>query len=117
SADVIVRDPVVVTATLPRFLNVGDRAQLFLDISNVEGPAGDYAVTLDMQGPVAADAKALKRTVKLAAGGKATVAVPFTATEPGSAAIAARLTGGQVDVAQGLNLRIQPGTAGLVRRT
>ena len=120
SADVIVRDPVVVTATLPRFLNVGDRAQLFLDISNVDGPAGDYAVTLDMQGPVApvsADAKALKRTVKLAAGGKTTVAVPFTATGPGTAAIAARLAGGPVDVAQSLNLRVQPGTAGLVRRT
>ena len=42
SADVIVRDPVVVQATLPRFLALGDRSQLQLQIDNVEGPAGDY---------------------------------------------------------------------------
>ena len=42
SGDVIVRDPVVVTATLPRFLLTGDRGTMHLDIDNVEGPAGDY---------------------------------------------------------------------------
>ncbi len=47
----IVRDPVVVAGTLPRFLNVGDQSRFFLDFDNVEGPAGDYAVTLDVRGP------------------------------------------------------------------
>ncbi len=40
--DVIVRDPVVLTATLPRFLLTGDRGTMHLDLDNVEGPAGDY---------------------------------------------------------------------------
>ena len=36
-SDVIVRDPVVVTATLPRFLDLGDRSQVHVDFDNVEG--------------------------------------------------------------------------------
>ena len=36
--DVIVRDPVVLTATLPRFLLTGDRGTMRLDLDNVEGP-------------------------------------------------------------------------------
>ena len=51
-ADVTVRDPVVVAATLPRFLNVGDRSQIHVDIDNVEGEAGDYTLDLDIHGPL-----------------------------------------------------------------
>ena len=49
-SDVIVRDPVVVTASLPRFLAPGDKAQLRLDIANTDGPAGDYTLALDSTG-------------------------------------------------------------------
>ena len=44
TSDVIVRDPVVVTASLPRFLAPGDKAQLRLDIANTDGPAGEYTL-------------------------------------------------------------------------
>ena len=54
SADVIVRDPVVVTATLPRFLDIGDRSRLHVDVDNVEGEAGDYTLDLDIHGPLSA---------------------------------------------------------------
>ena len=37
TADVTVRDPVVLTATLPRFLLPGDRSTVHLDLDNVEG--------------------------------------------------------------------------------
>ncbi len=42
NADVTIRDAVVVTATLPRFLLNGDRGTMHLDVDNVEGQAGDY---------------------------------------------------------------------------
>ncbi len=38
--DVIVRDPVVVTATAPRFLAPGDSASLLLEVTHTEGPTG-----------------------------------------------------------------------------
>ncbi|MEM1356528.1 MAG: alpha-2-macroglobulin family protein, partial [Planctomycetota bacterium] len=45
-AEVIVRDPVVLTASLPRFLAPGDQAELALDLTHVEGPVG--RVSLDI---------------------------------------------------------------------
>ncbi len=53
-ADVTVRDAIVVAATLPRFLNVGDRSQMHVEIDNVEGEAGDYKLDLDIHGPLTA---------------------------------------------------------------
>src|SRR3954449_2742934 len=50
--DVTVRDPVVLTATLPRFLLNGDRGTMSFDIDNVEGSAGDYTVSVKTSGPV-----------------------------------------------------------------
>ena len=43
--DVIVRDPVALTVSGPRFLTLGDKARLELALHNVEGPAGTYTVT------------------------------------------------------------------------
>ena len=42
--DVTVRDPVVLTATLPRFLLTGDKSTMHLDLDNVEGAAGAYSI-------------------------------------------------------------------------
>ncbi|MEP0518921.1 MAG: alpha-2-macroglobulin family protein [Hyphomicrobiales bacterium] len=44
SADVIVRDPVVMTATMPRFLAPGDTSRLLIQFDNTDGDAGDYAL-------------------------------------------------------------------------
>ncbi|MFX6949565.1 alpha-2-macroglobulin family protein, partial [Acinetobacter baumannii] len=46
NVDVTVRDPVVLTATLPRFLLTGDKGTISMDIDNVEGAAGDYAISI-----------------------------------------------------------------------
>lgn len=117
TADVIVRDPVVLAGTLPRFLAVGDQSRFHMQIDNVEGPAGDYVVDVDVRGPVALPADAVHRTVRLAAGGKATLALPVTAAGVGTAVFDVRLTGPGVDAGQSFTLRVQPGTPALVRRT
>ena len=46
ATDVTVRDPVVLSATLPRFLLPGDRSSVHLDLDNVEGAAGDYTIAV-----------------------------------------------------------------------
>ena len=50
--DVIVRDPLVIAGTLPRFLAVGDSSRLRLDFINAEAPAGDYTVGISIDGPL-----------------------------------------------------------------
>ncbi|HEV7464209.1 MAG TPA: alpha-2-macroglobulin, partial [Methyloceanibacter sp.] len=65
SGDVVVRDPVVVTATLPRFLLTGDQSTLRLDLDNVEGETGDYQITVTTDGPVSVEGTA--KTIALEA--------------------------------------------------
>jgi uncharacterized protein YfaS (alpha-2-macroglobulin family) len=50
--DVTVRDPVVLTATLPRFLLNGDKGTMSFDLDNVEGAPGDYSISVKTSGPV-----------------------------------------------------------------
>jgi len=46
SQDMIVRDPVALTIATPRFLTLGDTAEALFDIHNIEGPAGEYTITI-----------------------------------------------------------------------
>ena len=46
TTDVTVRDPVVLTATLPRFLLNGDHGTMSFDLDNVEGAPGDYTINV-----------------------------------------------------------------------
>ncbi|BBF93594.1 alpha-2-macroglobulin family protein [Blastochloris tepida] len=114
SADVIVRDPVAVTATLPRFLAIGDTSWLHLALDNIEGAAGTYTVAVEAGGPVKAEP--VRRQVRMDARAKREVTVPVTATAPGIATIDVRITGPDLDIAQSYALPVQPGTLAVVRR-
>ncbi len=116
-ADVTVRDAVVVSATLPRFLDVGDRSQLSVDVDNVEGPAGDYTLDLDVHGPLSADAQGLHQTLRLDPKQRRSAAVPITATGVGVADFDLRLTGPGIDQTQRLRLGILSGAPDVYRRS
>ena len=114
----IVRDPVVLAGTLPRFLSIGDRSRFFMQIDNVEGPAGDYTVELDIRGPILVAADALRSTVRLEAKAKNGITIPVTAAGQGTATIDVTLKGPNVDeLMQSFSVAIQPGTGALARRT
>ncbi len=92
-ADVLVRDPVVVTATLPRFLAAGDRSTLHFDFANVRGAPGAHRVDLSVDGPVTLPAEDLSRTIDLAAGGRGAATVAATGTGVGVANVGVKVTG------------------------
>ena len=50
SKDVLVRDPVVVTASLPRFLSPGDESRLLLEIVHATGPSGRMSLDVTASG-------------------------------------------------------------------
>ena len=116
-ADVTVRDAVVVAATLPRFLNVGDRSEMHIDIDNVEGEAGDYTLDLDIHGPLTADADAMRKTVRLDARQRRSLSMPITAAGVGAAELALRLTGPKTDLTQQFKLGLASGAPDVYRRT
>jgi uncharacterized protein YfaS (alpha-2-macroglobulin family) len=116
AGDVIVRDPVVLTATLPRFLLTGDRGTVRLDIDNVEGGAGDYRVTVAADGPLAVGGGA--QTLKLAAKARGGVSLPLSATAAGNGTVTVRINGpDNFDLARTYALAVKPATQVLTRRT
>jgi alpha-2-macroglobulin len=117
STDVLIRDPVVVQVTAPRFLSLGDRSQFFAQVDNVEGKPGEYALDFDVHGPLSAAANALHNKLKLDAGARKALSVPVTASGVGRADIDIKLTGPGLEAPQTLALNILPGTSELYRRT
>ena len=117
SGDVIVRDPVVVQATLPRFLALGDQSRFFMQVDNVEAPAGDYTLDLDVRGPVIVPVDALRRTLRLAAGARTSVAIPVNGAGTGTAELDLTLSGQGIRATQKFQLSVQPGSADLFRRS
>ena len=83
TVDVTVRDPVVLTATLPRFLLNGDRGTMSFDLDNVEGAPGDYAVSVKTSGPVKVSGNPAT-TVKLAAKQRTSMSLAFDAGGAGT---------------------------------
>ena len=116
SGDVIVRDPVVLTATLPRFLLTGDRGTIRLDLDNVEGPAGDYTINVATDGPLQVGQAA--QTVKLAGKQRTGVSLPISAKAVGIGNVAVRVTGPNgFDMQRSYTLAAKPATQILTRRT
>ncbi len=117
NGDVTVRDPVVVTATLPRFLLHGDRGTVHLDLDNVEGEAGEYTVALTSEGPVVAGAGATQK-VALRAKQRASLSVPVAASGAGTSTVRVALAGpGGFALERSYSLTVRSPTQILARRT
>ncbi|WP_416173440.1 alpha-2-macroglobulin family protein [Cypionkella sp.] len=89
SADVLVRDPVVVTASLPRFLQPGDQSRLLLEIVHATGPSGRMSLDVSSAGLKLGD---VPSGFDLGDKAKATFAVPVTADTIGNQTIEVALT-------------------------
>jgi alpha-2-macroglobulin len=88
-ADVLVRDPVVVTASMPRFMSPGDQSRVLLEIVHATGPAGKMGLAVTGNGVTVGDVPA---SFDLTAQGKAVFAVPVTAGAVGNQTITVSLT-------------------------
>jgi uncharacterized protein YfaS (alpha-2-macroglobulin family) len=88
--DVLVRDPVVVTASVPRFLAPGDSTRVLLEIVHATGPAGRMGLDVSGEGVTLGQAPS---GLDLAEKGKAEVSVPLTAQDgEGMATVRVALT-------------------------
>ena len=89
SADVLVRDPVVVTASLPRFMAPGDQSRVLLEIVHATGPSGRMGLDLSASGVTLGQ---VPSGFDLGDKAKAVFAVPVTANGAGIATIEVALT-------------------------
>ncbi|WP_101067094.1 alpha-2-macroglobulin family protein [Roseovarius salinarum] len=89
--DVLVRDPVVTTATLPRFLAPGDESRLTLEITHADGPAGRVGIDVTAGAGVTLGAGIPPR-IDLAEGETHRLSVPLHAEATGDHAVRVALT-------------------------
>ena len=81
--DVIVRDPVVIVSSLPRFLAPGDHSRLRLDIDNTDGPAGAWRIEVESAGVVTAGTPLPANMLNLAEKQRTAITVPIAASRIG----------------------------------
>lgn len=123
NVDVTVRDPVVLTATLPRFLLNGDRGTMNMDLDNVEGAAGDYVINVKTTGPVKLTGNPATTSsstpMRLAAKQRSTVALAIEASGgAGQAALDVDIKGPNgLALARHYTLDVKPATQILARRS
>ncbi|MFD1328129.1 alpha-2-macroglobulin family protein [Mycoplana ramosa] len=117
TADVIIRDPVVVTASLPKFLTPGDRAALRLDIANTDAPDGDYQLAIIHNEAVLVEQTGAAQTVRLEAGGKADLTLPLVGGAVGNGVVTVALSDGTGrSWEQALDIPVRPATMPVTTR-
>jgi alpha-2-macroglobulin len=117
TTDVTVRDPVVLTATLPRFLLNGDHSTMSMDLDNVEGAAGDYTINLATSGPVKVSGNAAT-TLKLDVRQRRSLTLSLDAGGAGAAQLDVAVTGPNgLSLARHYALDVKPATQILARRS
>ena len=108
SSDVIVRDPLVAEALLPRFLAPGDEARLAVLLHNLDLPPGEAAARISVQGPLAV-AGADRLAVNLAPGAQAVPTTLLRATGAGRGVIRLTASGpGGFSVVHDYALTVRP---------
>ena len=83
SDNMIVRDPVVVQPVMPRFMSVGDQAQVSVSLHNLELPKGKF--TLDWDATDNFELSELHQTIELAVDERSTLGINLQAmaAQPG----------------------------------
>jgi uncharacterized protein YfaS (alpha-2-macroglobulin family) len=117
TTDVTVRDPVVLTATLPRFLLNGDHGTMSFDLDNVEGALGDYTVNVKPSGPIKVSGNPTT-TVTLAAHQRSSMALALDAGGTGTAQLDVDISGPNgLTLARHYALDVKAATQILARRS
>lgn len=88
--EVLVRDPVVVTASVPRFLQPGDQSSMLLEIVHATGPAGRMGLDVIADGITLTGA--LPSGIDLSDRGRQALRLPISATDPGDHSLSIALT-------------------------
>lgn len=107
--DVIVRDPVVVNLSPPRFLRLEDSSRLLVEVDNVGGQAGDYSVELLTGDGLATTAE--KTTQALAVGDRLSLELDLVGTAIGDNTLRVLVTGPGTTLVKELTLGVRAASA------
>jgi len=116
--DVIIRDPVVVQGTPPKFLIIGDTSELHLSIRNVEGAEGEYTLSAAADGATSLPDDAGSQSFSLQSGERRDLALPISGDSLGEASVSVTLTGPDgVTVDRSYAFQVDPAAPNITRRS
>ena len=112
TSDVVIRDPVVVTASLPKFLAPGDKAVIAARHRQHRRPGRRLPAAGDEQsGRERRSAAERQQTINLTAGGKFDLTLPLTGEHPGDGVVSVKLSNAAgLSLEQTLNVPVRPAT-------
>lgn len=118
SSDIVVRDSIALTIAAPRFLAVGDRSRLLVDVTNIAGPAGDYRLTVETKGPARLATGNGPHLLTLEKGGRASMVMPITVQGIGTGEFQLSIQGPDNTSSQAsLQLPLRPANPVIERRS
>jgi uncharacterized protein YfaS (alpha-2-macroglobulin family) len=116
--DMIVRHKLALMATGPRFLTLGDRARLEVDVHNIEGPEAGYAVAVRHDSPSGASQSLPGTELALKPGDRRRHAVTIAPDTLGRSEFDVTVTGPDgIAVHRRLALEVVPPASGIRRTT
>ncbi|MCP3880911.1 MAG: hypothetical protein GY701_21320, partial [Sulfitobacter sp.] len=109
SSELIVRDPVALTASLPRFLAPGDQSRLRLEMVNLGAAEQGWSLDVQSKGNILALKESWKSDVALPRGVQQVIEVPITAHSIGVATLQLRLShADEPEINRELTLAVRP---------
>ena len=128
--ETIIRDPIVISAALPKFMAPGDQARLLIDLVNTDHPTGTYEFGFETSDNLTLSPEHLIKSAELLAGEKSTITIPVIAKSSGQAwarinlsradgfsvshEIALNVRAGQLPVTQKLQVKLPANGGSLV---
>jgi uncharacterized protein YfaS (alpha-2-macroglobulin family) len=108
----------VVQGTPPKFLIIGDKSELHLNIQNVESAEGEFELAAVADGGASMPDSAAVQRFPMKTGERRSVALPLTAGSLGDGSVAVTLTGpGGLSVERNYAFQVNPAAPNITRRT
>jgi uncharacterized protein YfaS (alpha-2-macroglobulin family) len=118
SKDTIIRDPVVVQGTPPKFLIIGDNSEMHVSIRNVEAPEGEFEMAAVADGATSLPQDAANRKFTLKSGERRDFTLPISGDKLGKASVSVTVTGPEgVGVVRSYAFEVDPAAPNITRRT
>ncbi|MBO3758258.1 alpha-2-macroglobulin family protein [Ciceribacter sp. L1K22] len=115
--DVVVRDPVVISANLPRFMAPGDETEFRIELAATDVPSGGFDIALSSNSVLAIAPQDAMRTIELTSGKTAAITVPLSAVRAGGGTIDLALTNGSgLLLERRFDLRVRPAALPITER-
>ncbi len=115
--EIIIRDPVVVAASMPRFMAPGDTSRLLVEITNTDAPSGVYGINVEAGDHLEFPPDSIPDSIELAQGGKQTLKLPFIAKSVGESWASIGLSGPDgIAIAHNVAIKVRPGQLPLTRK-